>query len=168
MNGSFTNAAGTVYVNLDSYWSNLSGSQLADFTALCHANGEKAGTYWTPFVWWGTAAQGSNTLIDGDTNYFYSDAYLRTTNGQPQTVDGGIALDPTHPGTQAQIANYIWYFNSLGFDYIKLDFLSHGASRECITARMWSPAFKLSMKEWHISPIKTRIMEIGTMAIRCS
>jgi alpha-galactosidase len=127
MNGSFTNAAGTVYVNLDSYWSNLSGSQLAGFTALCHTNGEKAGIYWTPFVWWGTAAEGSNTLIDGDTNYFYSDAYLRTTNGQPQAVDGGIALDPTHPGTQAQIANYIWYFNSLGFDYIKLDFLSHGA-----------------------------------------
>jgi len=30
--------------------------------------------------------------------YKWSDAYLRTDTGNPQTIDGGIAIDPTHPG----------------------------------------------------------------------
>ena len=121
------NDNGTVYINLDSYWSNLTNSQLQEFASYCHANGQKAGIYWAPFVYWGTAAQGSNSIINGSTNYTYSDAYLRTASGAVQTVDGGIALDPTHPGSKEQIANYIWYFEALGYDYVKLDFLSHGA-----------------------------------------
>jgi autotransporter-associated beta strand protein len=121
------NDNGTVYINLDSYWNNLSDSQLQTFVTLSHAHGEKTGIYFGPFVYWGTAAQGSNTLITGSTNYYWSDAYLRTTNGAVQTVDGAIALDPTHPGTQQMVSYYIDEFTNWGFDYIKLDFLSHGA-----------------------------------------
>jgi autotransporter-associated beta strand protein len=44
-----------------------------------------------------------------------------------QTVDGAIALDPTHPGTKQMINYYIDEFTNWGFDYVKLDFLSHGA-----------------------------------------
>jgi len=43
---------GTVYVNLDSYWDSLSDAQLVAFASLCHSNGQKAGIYWTPFVFW--------------------------------------------------------------------------------------------------------------------
>jgi hypothetical protein len=125
--GSNFNDKGTVYINLDSYWNNLSDSQLQDFVNLCHAHGEKTGIYLGPFAYWGTAAQGSNTLITGSSTYYWSDAYLRTTNGGVQTVDGGIALDPTHPGTQQMINYYINQFTNWGFDYVKLDFLSHGA-----------------------------------------
>ncbi|HMD55078.1 MAG TPA: carbohydrate-binding protein, partial [Phycisphaerae bacterium] len=121
------NDNGTVYINLDSYWNNLSDSQLQTFVTLSHAHGEKTGIYLGPFAYWGTAAQGSNTLITGSSNYYWSDAYLRTTNGGVQTVDGGIALDPTHPGTQQMINYYINQFTNWGFDYVKLDFLSHGA-----------------------------------------
>jgi len=53
----------TVYINLDSFWSNLSDSQLIQFANFCHTNGQKAGIYWTPFVYWGTAQQGSNSLL---------------------------------------------------------------------------------------------------------
>ncbi len=36
-------------------------------------------------------------------------------------------MDPTHPGTQNMINYYINLYTNWGFDYIKLDFLSHGA-----------------------------------------
>ena len=65
--------------------------------------------------------------MTGSSTYYWSDAYLRTTNGSVQTVDGGIAIDPTHPGTKQMINYYINEFTNWGFDYVKLDFLSHGA-----------------------------------------
>jgi alpha-galactosidase len=121
------NCDGVVYVNLDSFWSNLSDSQLQQFANACHTNGQKAGIYWTPFVFWGTAAQGTNWSMTGTSGYKWSDAYLRTADGSVQTVDGGIAIDPTHPGFKQMTAYYLNYFKSRGFDYLKLDFLTHGA-----------------------------------------
>jgi hypothetical protein len=122
----FTNQ-GTVYVNLDSYGTyNLSGSQLQNFVSHCHANGQKAGIYFPPFTYWGTASQGSNNMATGS-GYYWSDLYLRTTNGSPISYDGALALDPTHPGTKLYIYNQIGSFISDGFDYVKIDFLSHGA-----------------------------------------
>jgi len=87
------NDNGSVYINLDSFWDNLSDAQLIQFANCCHTNGQKAGIYWTPFVYWGTADQGSNSFITGSSTYKWSDAYLRTDNGSVQTIDGGIAID---------------------------------------------------------------------------
>lgn len=117
---------GTIYVNLDSYWDNLNASQLINFVNTCHANGQKAGIYWTPFVWWGSATNATNSQVQGST-YKYSDIALRTTNGSFQTFDGAIAVDPTHPGTKQRMDYYTGLFAEYGFDYIKLDFLTHGA-----------------------------------------
>ncbi len=118
---------GSVYINLDSFWSNLSDAELQQFASFCHNNGQKAGIYWTPFVYWGTAAQGSNAFMTGSGTYKWSSAYLRTPAGDPQIHDNGIALDPTHPGVKQMTAYYINYFISRGFDFLKLDFLTHGA-----------------------------------------
>jgi hypothetical protein len=118
---------GVVYINLDSFWDNLSDTQLTQFTGLCHSNGQKAGIYWTPFAYWGTAAQGSNSFITGSGSYKWSSAYLRGMDGSAQIVDGGIAIDPTHPGFKQMAAYYLNFFKTRGFDYLKLDFLSHGA-----------------------------------------
>ena len=118
---------GTVYINLDSFWDNLSDAQLTQFADLCHSNGQKAGIYWTPFVYWGTAEQGSNYTMTGTSIYKWSDAYLRTASGGVQIHDGGIALDPTHPGFRQMATHYFNLFQSRGFDYVKLDFLTHGA-----------------------------------------
>jgi alpha-galactosidase len=122
----FTNN-GTVYVNLDSYWSNL-GSQLQSFVNHCHANGQKAGVYWNPFTYFGSLAQATNQGVP-NSSYHYSDILLRTTNGSGISTDGAYAIDPTHPGTQAMIRYQINIFTNDAFDFIKLDFLSH-ASRE--------------------------------------
>ena len=121
----FTNN-GTVYVNLDSFWDNLTSPQLQDFVNHCHANGQKAGIYWAPFVYWGTLSQSSNSTVPGS-GFTYSQILLRTSSGAGLSNDGGYAIDPTHPGTRQLIQYQINVFQNYGFDYLKLDFLSHGS-----------------------------------------
>lgn len=119
---------GTVYINLDSYWDNLTSFQLQSFVNHCHSFGQKTGIYFGPFVWFGAATDSTNWPVEGTTNaYHYSDVLLRDSNGNFESNDGGLALDPTHPGVRQRIDYYINLFTNWGFDYVKLDFLSHGA-----------------------------------------
>jgi hypothetical protein len=119
---------GTVYINLDSFWNNnFTTAQLQSFVVHCHAHGQKAGIYWGPFVFFGSLTLATNTLLLGSTNYTYNDALLRDTNGNPELVDGGYALDASHPAVLQGIVYNLNLFTNWGFDYVKLDFLSHGA-----------------------------------------
>ena len=125
--GGFSNQ-GTVYINLDSDWNNLNGFQLQSFVNHCHANGQKAGIYLAPFAWFGPAASATKSYVEGTTNTFlYCAALLKDANGNYQSTDGGLAMDPTHPATRQRIHYYVNQFTNYGFDYVKLDFLSHGA-----------------------------------------
>jgi hypothetical protein len=123
----FTNRA-TAYINLDAFWNNLDSFQLQSFVNHCHALGQKAGIYFGPFAWFGSVANATNTFVEGSSNtYHYSDILLRDDNGQFESADGGLAIDPTHPGDKELIQYYVNLYTNYGFDYIKLDFLSHGA-----------------------------------------
>ncbi len=94
----------------------------------CHASGQTAGIYWCPCAWFGSTNAATNTIVEGSTNtYLYSNILLRNSNGNLESVDGGLAIDPTHPGSMDLIHYYVNLFTNYGFDYIKLDFLSHGA-----------------------------------------
>lgn len=119
------NNQGTVYINLDNYWTNLSETQLQDFVTHAHSQGQKAGIYWTPFIIWNwTDLTGA---VDGAPNYTFGDIVMKNPDGTPMgAIDSGWGADPTHPGTQQRIDYYINMFKTLGFDYIKLDFLIHG------------------------------------------
>lgn len=122
-NRSFVTADGTLYIGLDSGWNFLSDEQLAGFVKRCHANGQKAGVYWTPFADWG---KNGNARMDRAEEYRFKDAWLYA-DGKPQELDGAYALDPTHPAVIKRIEFYADYFRKLGFEYIKLDFMTHGA-----------------------------------------
>src|SRR5690606_30196519 len=117
---------GRVYINLDSYWDNLNDTQLARLVELIRANGQIPGIYWAPFAYWGSNMK---QFVEGtDYKYTYGDIVLRDENGNIlPTLDGAYAVDPTHPGTKQRIDHFIGRFKRLGFEYIKLDFLSHGA-----------------------------------------
>jgi alpha-galactosidase len=113
---------GVVYIGLDAGWDSLSETELKQFVLHCHTNHQEAGIYFTPFTAW---THDGNQKVNG-TPWHYKDIFLYA-NGQIQTVDGGVALDPTHPGTQAMIESNIRHFQRDGFKYIKADFMTHGA-----------------------------------------
>ncbi|MBB6730145.1 CBM35 domain-containing protein [Cohnella zeiphila] len=120
------NNDGATYVNLDSYWDNLSDQQLGQAVSVIKGNGQNAGIYWGPFVYWGNNM--SQTVEGTDGQYTYGDIVLKDANGNPlPTLDGAYALDPTNPGTKERIDYYLGRFKNLGFTYIKLDFLTHGS-----------------------------------------
>jgi hypothetical protein len=119
----FDNSDAAVYVNLDSYWDNLTDAQLRDFVAHCRANGQKAGIYWAPFVDWGKVP---SRVVEG-TSVTYDRIWLRDAGNNPIALDGAYAVDPTDAATQRRIDTFIDRFKSLGFSYVKLDFLTHGA-----------------------------------------
>jgi len=112
----------TDYIGLDAYGENLTDEALREFVDHCHQNNQEAGIYFTPFTAWSPHDNGRVA----DTNYRYKDIYLYA-NGNKQILDNGVALDPTHPGTQRRIQAYLDRFKRLGFHYIKVDFMTHGA-----------------------------------------
>lgn len=121
-----------VYINLDAFWSNLDAVQLTDAVATIKAMHTPDGThfepgiYWTPFAYW---SDDLDAYVEGtDMKYRYRDIALKAPDGSllPK-VDGGRALDPSHPGTRLRTAYFIKEFQQLGFRYLKLDFLSHGS-----------------------------------------
>ena len=113
----------TVYIGLDSYWDNFSISELINFVKYCKAKGQKAGIYWAPFVDWG---KDPNKAVEGATGYYYRDIYLYA-NGNPQDIDGAYAIDPTHPASKLRVEYYLKRFKIEGFEYLKLDFMTHGS-----------------------------------------
>jgi hypothetical protein len=114
---------GTAYINFDSFWDNLTKAQRADFVKRAHAAGLKAGIYFTPFTGWG----GLDGKVNG-TSYTFQDIVLKDAKGEPlPKLSGGYPLDPTHPGTQRRNDLQMAEFVELGFDFVKFDFMSHGA-----------------------------------------
>ncbi|MGQ8336224.1 T9SS type A sorting domain-containing protein [Sunxiuqinia sp. A32] len=118
----------TAYIDLDSFWDNmvpggLEGdfSNLTTFANYCKSKGLKPGIYWGPFVDWGKY----NRLVEGSV-YSYASTWIKV-NGAYHDVDGGRAMDPTHPATQARIKYLIDKLIACGFEMIKIDFIAHGA-----------------------------------------
>lgn len=127
----FRNEQGKAYLDLDSFWDNMvaggmSGdySKLKEFVAYCQAAGLEPGVYWAPFTDWGFGS-GPNRQAEGST-YTFGEMWTKTKTGY-HDLDGGRALDPTHPGTQARMKYILEKLKDCGFRMIKIDFLSHGA-----------------------------------------
>jgi hypothetical protein len=123
-------SGGTAYLNFDSFWDNLTRDQRVAFVRKAHAAGLKAGIYWTPFTCWGDIERRAIGA------YTFRDMALKDGKGTPlPQLDGGWPLDPTHPGTLDRIDRELKDFVDQGFDYVKLDFMSHGA----LEARHFDP-----------------------------
>lgn len=124
----FRRTDGSLFIDLDAFWDNMTPggidgdvSKLREFIGYCRQKGMRPGVYWTPFADWGK----SERPIAG-TPYRYEEAWTRQ-NGKPVDIDGGRAMDPTHPGTRWMIVHVLSKLRDLGFEMIKVDFLGHGA-----------------------------------------
>ncbi len=118
---------GMVYINFDSFWDNLTEQQLKDAAQYVKENGQIPGIYMTPFTFWGDAS--STGVVPGTGGaYCWQDILLRDGNGDVlPAVDGGLSLDPTHPGTVMYLEYQLNRFLEWGYAYVKMDFMSHGA-----------------------------------------
>jgi len=121
-NNNFENDS-VVYIGMDSGWNRMTDEQLADIVKHCKANGQKAGIYFTPFSDWG---KNPEKEIEGAPDYKCKDAYLYANGHIQNSIAGGWAMDPTHPAIQQRIKYFADKFKKAGFEYIKLDFLTHG------------------------------------------
>lgn len=113
---------GVMYMDLDSYWDNMTGGDLRRFSQFCNARNQKSGIYWTPFVDW---ANNPDRIVEGTTNTRYKDIWLYQ-KGKPIKRTGAMACDPTHPGTKARMRHFIDNFSYWGYEFLKLDFMDHG------------------------------------------
>ncbi len=121
-----------VYINFDAFWSNLDAVQLASAVRMIHSMRSADGTRYEPGIYWAPFAYFSDDLnawVEGThMRYRYYDILLKTNDGSPlPKVDNAWPIDPSSPGEKERIAFTIAQFRKLGFRYIKLDFLSHGA-----------------------------------------
>ncbi|MFD2871520.1 alpha-galactosidase [Mucilaginibacter ximonensis] len=145
----FRNEDGTAYIDLDSFWDNMvSGGFKGDFTKLnsfvnyCKERNLQPGVYWAPFTDWGKNA---NRTAEGS-DYKFGDMWTKTDRGY-HDLDGGRALDPTHPGTQARIAYVLGKLKDCGFKMIKIDFLGHGAVE---SSHFYDPKVTTGMQAYRI------------------
>jgi alpha-galactosidase len=119
----FINADNIVYIGLDSGWNRFTEEELKAFVQKCKENGQIAGIYWTPFTDWGKNPEA--VVRDAET-YKFKDIHLYA-NGAPQELDGAYAIDPTHPAIEERMKKTSELFRRCGFEYVKMDFMTHGA-----------------------------------------
>lgn len=133
---------GGVYVDIDAgFTGDASCATQACAAAHIHGNGQKAGTYRTPFSYWGTDL----TAAVGGTPYTYGQIVLRDDAGNPIRRHGAYMLDVTHPGSKTLIQQAIASVVTDGFDLVKLDFLTDGA----MEGRHFDPAVRSGIQAYN-------------------
>lgn len=120
---------GINYCNLDAGWNGFGEETLAALVKQLHANGQKAGIYDAPFAFFG---HDINQEIKGAPGHTFAEILLRDERGEflPR-VDGAIPFDVTHPVWKQQMEWKLNNFLKWDFDYVKLDFMTHGGMEGC-------------------------------------
>lgn len=120
-------ADGRVYINFDAFWDRLTEEELIAAAKHVKDNGQIPGIYTTPFTYWGPAD--TKDLVPGtDGKYHWQDILLKDEQGNIlPPIDGGLSIDPTHPGNKLRLEWELGNFKRWGFQYVKMDFMAHGA-----------------------------------------
>jgi len=94
-NNHFQNKATVLHKSPTRFGGNLSGLAIDSVCKFLPYEWSKSRDLLDAFRVLGTAQQGSNSLLTGNGSYKWSDAYLRTTNGDPQIIDNGsLSIQP--------------------------------------------------------------------------
>ena len=121
MPGSFENH-GETFINLDGGWQRIPDDEREKIRNTLHSRGQKAGIYDAPFAcFWPLDRE--IPMMPGHT---FSEIVLRDRNGEPlPRVDRAVPYDVTHPLWAAWTKKKAEKFLEEGYDYLKMDFLSH-------------------------------------------
>ena len=126
----FANHDGITYINYDSFWGWVtSNDQIRQAANHVRRNNQIPGIYGGFYTHWDAQAERLNDPVDNtDYAYSYGDIILRDQRGRPLPPWGtAMSLDPTHPGTILRSVNQIREMIDMGYRYVKLDFMAHGA-----------------------------------------
>lgn len=120
----FCNEDGSVYANLDAAFG-LDADKRRALVKHFHSRGQKCGTYGGPFLFHKML---ENQVIPSSGGVRFKDIVLKDASGRIlPAVDGMHALDCTHPAWENYARGIVRNAAEEGFDYLKIDFLSHGA-----------------------------------------
>ena len=120
----FKDAEGCAYINLDANFG-LDKNAIKEVIKNIRSRGQKPGSYMAPLA--GHKLLGMLPLKGNPTKTIL-DVVMKDENGNPYpTMDGSIPVDITEPDAEQNLRLTIRDLVDTGFDYIKIDFLSHGA-----------------------------------------
>ncbi|MBQ9309165.1 MAG: hypothetical protein IJ229_14685 [Clostridia bacterium] len=119
------NGERTTFVNLDGGWEFLVGKEESlKIRDEIHARGQKAGIYDAPFACF---ERDLNKPLRFFPEHTYGEIVMRKPDGSfMPRVDGAIPYDLSHPVWEAWIRKKFQMYVDWGYDYLKIDFLSHG------------------------------------------
>lgn len=119
----FRGEDGSQYINLDASFG-LSRRKKAKIIEECHKRGQKVGTYIAPLM----AIPAMMFLKLKGSDKKKSDIILKKPDGSDyHTIDGSFPVDITIPEAEQDLRLSLREIVSDGYDYLKIDFLSHGA-----------------------------------------
>src|SRR5699024_4570104 len=96
-----------------------------------HGYNQKTGIYLSPFAFF-AGDEKINNEIPSCPGHTFEEILLKDSRGNILSrVDGAVPMDVTHPLWKKYTKNILQKFAEWGFDYLKLDFLSHGAMEGC-------------------------------------
>ena len=152
----------TAYVDLDAINGSdpsapgyLSEADLTSFVATVHHYGQRAGAYMAPFMAFDNSDP-SVLLVRPDGQPVVAQTF-RNANG---TTTDAYARDPTNPKWKDAIAKDIARYERLGFQLLKLDFLSYGALE---SARYADPSVQTGIQAYSAGMKFIRDQVAGTM-----
>lgn len=121
----FHSEEGITFINLDATFG-LSEEKLAKVIEICHARGQKVGTYLAPL----TMIPGTELIfpLKGSFEKKRDQTIMRLPDGTPyHAIDGSIPVDITRPEVELDLRLTLRDIVAKGYDYLKFDFLSHGS-----------------------------------------
>ncbi len=120
----FKDSEGSAYINLDANFG-LNKDEVKRVISDIKSRGQKAGSYMGPLM--AHKLLGIMPLKGNPTKNLL-DLVMKDKNGNPYpTIDGSIPIDITLHEAEENLRLTIRDLVETGFDYIKIDFLSHGA-----------------------------------------
>ena len=121
--GSYANK-GEQYINFDARWEKIDPEVRAEIVKDLHSHGQHVGIYDAPFACFVDDIDAEIEEVPGHT---YREILLRDDMGRLiEKVDGAHPFDVTHPVWREMETKKVAYYKELSFDYVKLDFMSHG------------------------------------------
>ena len=114
----------TVFINLDAVFG-LDEKELKDAIDLLHKRGQKVGTYSAPLI---HLPYSDNIPLLGNPDMKRKDIVLKQPDGSDyEPIDGKLPIDITKAEAELDFRLTLREIVSMGFDYLKVDFTSHGA-----------------------------------------